>query len=57
MEECIQNGSKLGWLIDCTDKKVYVYRPQSELECLDNPSEIDTSSELNGFILDLRKIW
>jgi Uma2 family endonuclease len=57
MEEYIQNGSRLGWLIDRTDKKVYVYRSQSELICLDNPSEIDGSPELNGFILDLRKIW
>jgi Uma2 family endonuclease len=57
MAEYMQNGSILGWLIDRTDKKVYVYRPQSELECLDNPNMIDASPELNGFILDLGKIW
>jgi Uma2 family endonuclease len=57
MPEYMQNGSSLGWLIDRTDKKVYVYHSQSELECLDNPDTIDASPELNGFILNLRKIW
>jgi Uma2 family endonuclease len=57
MEEYIQNGSSLGWLIDRTNKKVYIYRSQSQIECLDNPNTIDGSPELNGFILDLGKIW
>jgi Uma2 family endonuclease len=56
MTEYMQNGSSLGWLIDRTDKKVYIYR-QSQVECLDNPDRIDASPELNGFILNLGKIW
>jgi len=57
MAEYIQNGSSLGWLIDRTNKQVYIYRPQLNLECLERPNAIDASPELNGFILDLGKIW
>jgi len=57
MAEYIQNGSGLGWLIDRTNKKVYIYRSQSQVECLNNPQTIDASPDLNGFILNLAKIW
>ena len=57
MAEYIQNGSGLGWLIDRTNKKVYIYRSQSQVECLNNPQTIDASPDLNGFILNLGKIW
>ena len=31
MEEYIENGARLGWLIDPKNKRVYVYRPNSEV--------------------------
>src|SRR5437868_15508769 len=37
MREYIENGVQLGWLIDPFEKKVYVYRPKSAVEALDNP--------------------
>ncbi len=57
MVEYIENGATLGWLIDRTTKKVYVYRPQLDLECLDHPKSIDASPHLQGFNLNLEKIW
>jgi Uma2 family endonuclease len=57
MEEYIANGAKLGWLIDPIERKVYVYRPDREVEVLDNPATLDGDPVLPGFTLDLRKIW
>jgi Uma2 family endonuclease len=57
MREYIANGAQLGWLIDPIEKKVYVYRPQVEVECLENPASISGGSLLGGFTLDLAEVW
>ncbi len=57
MQEYIENGVSLGWLIDPTKRKVYVYRQTSEIEILDNPNEISGESFLKGFTLNLQEIW
>ena len=57
MQEYIDNGAQLGWLIDPENKRVYVYRPHSEVECLENPSTLSGEPVLPGFVLDLREIW
>jgi Uma2 family endonuclease len=57
MQEYIDNGAALGWLIDCKRRRVYIYRPQSEVERLDNPKTVSGDPVLPGFILDLSKIW
>ncbi len=57
MREYLANGAQLGWLIDPIDKKVYVYRPQVPVECLDNPQTISGDPVLPGFILELGKVW
>lgn len=40
MTEYIENGARLGWLIDPQTRKVYVYRPNAETKILDNPQTI-----------------
>ena len=57
MVEYIENGARLGWLIDPYEKKVYVYRPGAAPECLDNPGTIGGEPVLNGFVLDLSQIF
>lgn len=57
MQEYIDNGSELGWLIDPFEKKVYVYRPQAQVECLDNPTTVSGEPLLKGFVLDVRELW
>lgn len=57
MQEYIDNGALLGWLIDRKQRKVYIYRPQVSVECLDNPVTISGDPVLPGFVLDLSKIW
>ena len=57
MGEYIDNGASLGWLIDRKSRKVYVYLPNCDVECLDNPVTVSKDSVLPGFKLDLAKIW
>jgi len=40
MEEYMENGAQLGWLIDPRKKKVYVYRPGVPVEELDEPETL-----------------
>lgn len=57
MEEYIENGLRLGWLIDPYGKKVHIYRPAREPEILGNPSRVSGEDVLPGFELDLMGIW
>ena len=37
---CLRNGTQMGWLIDPEDKAVFVYRPNQEIEILDEPDTV-----------------
>ncbi len=56
MEEYIQNGVRLGWLIDRKNKRVEIYRPNQDVEILQNPSTLSGEDVLPGFVLDLAKV-
>lgn len=57
MQEYIENGAQLGWLIDPLKKRVHVYRPDATTEILDDPQTISGEPLLPGFSLDLAAIW
>lgn len=57
MQEYLDNGSKLGWLINRKKKRVEIYRPDREVEVLNNPSTLSGEDILPGFVLKLAKIW
>ncbi|HEX8162641.1 MAG TPA: Uma2 family endonuclease [Pyrinomonadaceae bacterium] len=57
MEEYVSNGARLGWLIDPSGRKVYVYRPQAEAEELSDPQSVSGEPVLRGLSLDLKEIW
>ena len=57
MQEYIDNGAQLGWLLDPSDRRVYVYRPGVAVECLENPAIIGGNPILPGFVLELANIW
>jgi Uma2 family endonuclease len=56
MQEYIDNGAKLGWLIDPQRKIVEIYRPNREVEILRSPSTLSGENVLPEFILDLSEI-
>ncbi|MBD2486848.1 Uma2 family endonuclease [Aulosira sp. FACHB-615] len=57
MREYIDNGAKLGWLIDPQQRCVEVYRPSSAVEVLENPATLSDEEVLPGFVLNLRRVW
>ncbi|ACK65807.1 protein of unknown function DUF820 [Rippkaea orientalis PCC 8801] len=57
MQEYLDNGVKLGWLISPSIKMVEIYRLNQDLETLNNPQTLSGEDILPGFILDLTEIW
>lgn len=57
MREYIENGVRLGWLIDPKNRKVYIYRTNGETETLQNPETLSGEDVLQGFELNVREIW
>ena len=57
MEEYVENGAQLGWLLDPSTRKVYVYRPGAEAEVLEDPETVSGEPLLRGFALDVRALW
>jgi Uma2 family endonuclease len=57
MQEYIDNGVKLGWLINPKERQVEVYRQGQTPEVLDSPITLSGENTLPGFILDLQDIW
>ncbi|MEH2014505.1 Uma2 family endonuclease [Nostoc sp.] len=56
MQEYIENGAQLGWLIDRKNKRVEIYRPGKDVEILDNPASLSEENILPGFVLHLQEI-
>ena len=57
MEEYLENGARLGWLIDDIQKRVHIYRPNQPPEVLENPEIVSGEAVLPGFELKVREIW
>ncbi|MGC1306023.1 MAG: Uma2 family endonuclease [Phormidesmis sp.] len=57
MQEYIENGARLGLLIDRKQRMVHIYRPDSTPEILENPEQVICDPELPGFTLQMSKIW
>ena len=57
MQEYIDNGVRLGWLIDPKNRQVEIYRLGQEVEVLENPETLSGEDVLPGFALDLKPIF
>ncbi|NJL55087.1 Uma2 family endonuclease [bacterium] len=57
MDEYVANGVLLGFLIDCQQRQVYIYRPDQDPEILENPDAVSGDPELPGFQLQMAKSW
>ncbi|NET38269.1 MAG: Uma2 family endonuclease [Cyanothece sp. SIO1E1] len=57
MQEYIDNGALLGWLIDRKNRTVHIYRPNQVPQILENPDQVSGDPELPGFSLPMDKIW
>lgn len=57
MQEYMNNGAQLGWLIDPKNRQVEIYRAGQEVEVIDNPSVLSGENVLPGFTLSLKRIF
>ena len=57
MQEYIDNGARLGWLIEPSAKTVEIYRPNQQVEVLNNPQTLSGEDVLPGFVLNLSEIF
>ena len=57
LEEFLENGASLAWLIDPFRRVVEIYRPAREPEIVDNPQSVTGEGALASFVLDLRPIF
>lgn len=57
MQEYMDNGARLGWLIDPKNQKVEIYRQGREVEVLEKPTQLSGEDVLPGFTLSLQRIW
>jgi Uma2 family endonuclease len=57
MREYIDNGARLGWLINRQQQQVEIYHPNGEVEILQCPQILSGEDVLPGFVLDLAEIW
>ena len=56
MREYMENGARLGWLINRGQQQVEIYRPNREVEILQSPKTVSGEDVLPGFVLDLVEI-
>jgi Uma2 family endonuclease len=57
MQEYLDNGLRLGWLINPQDRQVEIYRASQSNQVLQNPPQVDGEDVLPGFVFDLSLLW
>ena len=57
MQEYVENGALLGFLIDRKNQTVHLYRAARSPEVLQHPELVSGDPELLGFVLQMAKIW
>ena len=57
MQEYLENGLRLGWLINPKLQQVEISRPNQPIEVLQTPKTLSGEDILPGFILDLEQIF
>jgi Uma2 family endonuclease len=56
LREYIEQGVRLGWLLDPKSKTVEIYRPGRPVEVLKRPQTLSGEGVLPGFVLELKGI-
>jgi Uma2 family endonuclease len=57
MQEYINNGVRLGWLIDRDRRYVEIYRSNQPVEALTSPEQLSGADVLPGLFLDMNIVW
>ena len=57
MQEYLNNGARLEWLIEPIERVVHVYQPGEAVERLEAFGEVSGGPVLPGFVLRMSAIW
>jgi Uma2 family endonuclease len=57
MQEYLDNGVTLGWLIDPLQRRVWIYRPNLVPELLKSPTLLQGEAPVEGLIVPLDTVW
>ncbi|WP_247214942.1 Uma2 family endonuclease [Synechococcus sp. C9] len=57
LQEYMENGAQLGWLIDPETCQVYCYRPGQTVQVCDRPNTLSADPVLPNFTMDFTLIW
>ncbi|NES99222.1 MAG: Uma2 family endonuclease [Sphaerospermopsis sp. SIO1G1] len=57
MREYIDNGVRLGILINRKSRQTEIYRPGKDVEVLESPATVSGEDVLKGFVVNLGMIW
>lgn len=57
MQEYLENGMALGWLIDPQNQQVEIYKQNQDVETITSPQTLSGGAILPEFILDFAEIW
>jgi Uma2 family endonuclease len=57
MEEYIENGTQLGWLLDPDKRRIYVSVRGAPVRIVEAVTSISGDPPLTGFTLDVKDVW
>jgi Uma2 family endonuclease len=57
MQEYVDNGLHLGWLVNPQQRQVEVYRANQDKQVLENPTQLSGEDVLPGFVFNLSLLW
>jgi Uma2 family endonuclease len=57
MQEWMDNGAQLAWLISPASRSIAIYRPGREVETLTGLMSVAGEGPVAGFVLDLSLVW
>ncbi len=57
MADYLNNGCRLGWLLDPDNQRVAIYRLNQPMELLDAPDRLSGEAVLPGFMMDVQFLW
>lgn len=57
MQEYVDNGAQLGWLVDPEMRQVYCYRSGQAVQVLEHPPCLSGEPLLPNFVMDFTLIW
>jgi Uma2 family endonuclease len=57
MDEWMENGAQLGWLIDPEARSLTIYRAGRSPETVLHPHQAAGEGPIDGFVLDLSSVW